>query len=68
MVPETKRCFLQLSNIEHQKLCLTYLAALPDLKGSPGKDSSVTCVNVFDTRNDLHPVMQGPFQHYTTKL
>ncbi|DBA85459.1 TPA: hypothetical protein ACH3X2_000411 [Trebouxia sp. C0005] len=25
-----------LSNIEHQKLCLTYLAALPDLKGSPG--------------------------------
>ncbi|KAL0020919.1 hypothetical protein WJX77_011015 [Trebouxia sp. C0004] len=25
-----------LSNLEHQKLCLTYLAAMPDLKGSPG--------------------------------
>ncbi len=38
--------FLQLSDLELQKLCLTYLAAMPDLKGSPGKDSSAACVNV----------------------
>lgn len=30
-----------LSNLEHQKLCLTYLAALPDLKGSPGSISTL---------------------------
>jgi len=29
-----------------KKLCLTYLAALPDLKGSPGKGSSAACGNM----------------------